>query len=197
LYGVTTNRDELLADAVIFHALRYDLKAEIVGQVDRRGHNSSVSRVGIQVHDEGLVDLHLSNGKTPHSVQRGGPDPEVVDGEAHTEASELLKDFDVVPDFASQPRRFSDLESQKLGWKLMHRQDPTNLRDEIGIVDLGGRDVYGHFGDKASLLPFCTLGDCALEHPGGQRRHQTRRFGGRDGSSEAVPRPPRGVRVQD
>ena len=81
LGDVASEDTEAVGDVVGLDALRHDLQAEVVTEVDRRSDDRLVLCVDDQVGDEAAVDLELGDRELAEVAQRRVSGTEVVDRE--------------------------------------------------------------------------------------------------------------------
>ena len=159
-----------------FHALGENRNLQALRQDDRRAHDRHRLRAGVDVGDEGAVDLDLVEGKVLQGGERGVAGAIVVHRDLHAPGFQLAHDGEgmvVVLDDA----RFGDFQFEARGGKTGGCQDLVDHPGQVRLRNLRRGDIDG---DLVGLGPARGFGAGFPQHPFADGQDQTRLLGQRN-----------------
>jgi hypothetical protein len=134
-----------------FDAFRDDLEVEAVAHLDGLAHHGAVGFAGLQVMDEGAVDLELVSGDIAELAHHGEAGSEVVDGELDLFEAEAGEDIEGAGELFDESA-LGDLEDDSVGRNAVLAGE---REEDIGIVEVAqgvGGDVEREGGKDALVV---------------------------------------------
>ena len=155
----------------VLDALRHDLEAERVGELDGRADDRAAAAVRGDVGDERAVDLELVDREVAQVGEGAVAGAVVVDRDAQAERAQRLEDL------ASALRvdhdhALGDLQLERVGGDPVLLEQPGDPLGERLVEQVRGREVDGDAEVEAGRAPARELHHGGLEHEPGDGVHE-------------------------
>src|SRR3569623_3386898 len=154
-----------------FDPFRHHVEFEAACHGNDGGDDGGIVLIGLDVADEGAIDLEGANGKTLEIAQRGIASAEVVDGETYSDA--VQRSNVVARRFiAVQQYTLCYLQLQQVRLQPRSFQHPRHLLAYAAVAELSSGQIHRD-SHRSIMLPRHCAAAGLLQHPGAARHDQS------------------------